>query len=193
MAEIESAKAYLLQVGNHLALISVCFSCFGVALSQNGMERRAGRKKCLPILDLALEAAIALAIAFIRMVIRLPTHMITDLNLFPASVFLLPSPIPPNPLPSLSNEKASSKSGLNLYDHLASVITNLLDERPDNAVDAFEEVSRQIKADQHVEETTMQSKADPSTQVVRLNPNPKPSTPQPSPHCSTLQYIALHC
>jgi len=62
--------------------------------------------------------------------------------------------------------QASSKSGLNLYDHLSSVITNLLDERPDNAVDAFEEVSRQIKSDQHVEETTMQSQPDPSTQVA---------------------------
>jgi radial spoke head protein 4A len=55
---------------------------------------------------------------------------------------------------------------LNLYDHLSSVLSNLLDERPENAADTFEEVSRQIKADQYVESTTMKSEGDPSSQVA---------------------------
>jgi len=61
--------------------------------------------------------------------------------------------------------QASSKSGINLYDHLASTLATLLDERPNDAVESFEEVSRQVKADSYAETTTMKSLADPSTQV----------------------------
>jgi radial spoke head protein 4A len=43
--------------------------------------------------------------------------------------------------------QASSKSGINLYDHLASVITKLLDERPNDPADLLEAVSQQLKAE----------------------------------------------
>eukprot|EP00038_Savillea_parva_P007408 m.169946 g.169946 ORF g.169946 m.169946 type:complete len:502 (+) comp13172_c0_seq1:58-1563(+) len=42
-------------------------------------------------------------------------------------------------------QTASTGSGNNLYDHLANVITNILDERPSNAVDLVEDVSRKVK------------------------------------------------
>ncbi|XP_037699491.1 radial spoke head protein 4 homolog A isoform X2 [Choloepus didactylus] len=41
--------------------------------------------------------------------------------------------------------KSSSKSGLNLYDHLSSMLTKILDERPENAVDIIENISRDVK------------------------------------------------
>ncbi|KAM7136833.1 radial spoke head protein 4 homolog A [Molossus nigricans] len=41
--------------------------------------------------------------------------------------------------------KTSSKSGLNLYDHLSNMLTKILDERPDNAVDIIENISQDVK------------------------------------------------
>ncbi|KAM5327606.1 radial spoke head protein 4 homolog A [Glossophaga mutica] len=41
--------------------------------------------------------------------------------------------------------KTSSKSGLNLYDHLSNMLTKILDERPENAVDIIENISRDVK------------------------------------------------
>ncbi|KAL2792470.1 radial spoke head protein 4-like protein A isoform 2 [Daubentonia madagascariensis] len=41
--------------------------------------------------------------------------------------------------------KTSSKSGLNLYDHLSSMLTKILDERPENAVDIIENISQDVK------------------------------------------------
>uniref|UniRef100_A0A8D2B7R7 Radial spoke head component 4A n=1 Tax=Sciurus vulgaris TaxID=55149 RepID=A0A8D2B7R7_SCIVU len=41
--------------------------------------------------------------------------------------------------------RTSSKSGLNLYDHLSNVLTKILDERPDNAVDIIENISQDVK------------------------------------------------
>ncbi|EDL92954.1 radial spokehead-like 3 (predicted) [Rattus norvegicus] len=39
----------------------------------------------------------------------------------------------------------SSKSGLNLYDHLSKVLTKILDERPVDAVDVVENISQDVK------------------------------------------------
>ncbi|CAM4663304.1 unnamed protein product [Lepidochelys kempii] len=41
--------------------------------------------------------------------------------------------------------KSSTKSGLNLYDHLAHMLTKILDERPINAVDIIENISKDVK------------------------------------------------
>lgn len=41
--------------------------------------------------------------------------------------------------------KTSSKSGLNLYDHLSAMLTNVLDKRPENAVDIIENISQDAK------------------------------------------------
>ncbi|XP_062954546.1 radial spoke head protein 4 homolog A [Cynocephalus volans] len=41
--------------------------------------------------------------------------------------------------------KTSSKSGLNLYDHLSNMLTKILDERPENAVDIIENISEDVK------------------------------------------------
>ncbi|KAM6181815.1 radial spoke head protein 4 homolog A [Erethizon dorsatum] len=40
---------------------------------------------------------------------------------------------------------ASSKTGLNLYDHLSNVLTKILDEHPENAVDIIENISQNVK------------------------------------------------
>uniref|UniRef100_A0A8B9JYE5 Radial spoke head component 4A n=1 Tax=Astyanax mexicanus TaxID=7994 RepID=A0A8B9JYE5_ASTMX len=44
--------------------------------------------------------------------------------------------------------KSSTKTNQNLYDHLARVLTKVMDERPPNAVDVFEDISLQVKANQ---------------------------------------------
>uniref|UniRef100_A0A2K6L5Q6 Radial spoke head component 4A n=1 Tax=Rhinopithecus bieti TaxID=61621 RepID=A0A2K6L5Q6_RHIBE len=41
--------------------------------------------------------------------------------------------------------KTSSKSGFNLYDHLSNILTKILNERPENAVDIFENISQDVK------------------------------------------------
>uniref|UniRef100_A0A0D9RTB7 Radial spoke head component 4A n=1 Tax=Chlorocebus sabaeus TaxID=60711 RepID=A0A0D9RTB7_CHLSB len=41
--------------------------------------------------------------------------------------------------------KTSSKSGFNLYDHLSNMLTKILNERPENAVDIFENISQDVK------------------------------------------------
>uniref|UniRef100_A0A8C5UI94 Radial spoke head 6 homolog A n=1 Tax=Malurus cyaneus samueli TaxID=2593467 RepID=A0A8C5UI94_9PASS len=41
--------------------------------------------------------------------------------------------------------KTSTKSGLNLYDHLARVITKILDEQPENTADIIENISKDVK------------------------------------------------
>ncbi|KAK2508004.1 hypothetical protein MC885_009939 [Smutsia gigantea] len=41
--------------------------------------------------------------------------------------------------------KTSNKSGLNLYDHLSNMLTKILDERPENAVDVIENISQDVK------------------------------------------------
>jgi radial spoke head protein 4A len=47
--------------------------------------------------------------------------------------------------------KSTDKTGINVYDHLSNVITRLLDERPDNAVDLIESISAQVKQEQFVD------------------------------------------
>ncbi|NWH58130.1 RSH4A protein, partial [Geococcyx californianus] len=44
--------------------------------------------------------------------------------------------------------KSSTTSGLNLYDHLANMLTKILDERPTNAVDIIENISKDVKCAQ---------------------------------------------
>ncbi|XP_068933470.1 radial spoke head protein 4 homolog A [Petaurus breviceps papuanus] len=62
-----------------------------------------------------------------------------------------PDPAPPTKLEiAAQNAKAyllkkSSKSGLNLYDHLCKVLTRILDQRPENVVDIIENISRDVK------------------------------------------------
>uniref|UniRef100_A0A8C3WAP8 Radial spoke head component 4A n=1 Tax=Catagonus wagneri TaxID=51154 RepID=A0A8C3WAP8_9CETA len=41
--------------------------------------------------------------------------------------------------------KTSSKSGLNLYDHLSEMLSKVLDKRPENAVDIIENISQHVK------------------------------------------------
>ncbi|NXF34292.1 RSH4A protein, partial [Nyctibius bracteatus] len=41
--------------------------------------------------------------------------------------------------------KSSTTSGLNLYDHLANMLTKILDEQPTNAVDIIENISKDVK------------------------------------------------
>ena len=63
--------------------------------------------------------------------------------------------------------KASDKTGLNVYDHLANVITKLLDERPDNAVDLLESLSAEVKKEQFVDRSnTVRDKAEESGSVA---------------------------
>ncbi|NXO85111.1 RSH4A protein, partial [Sitta europaea] len=44
--------------------------------------------------------------------------------------------------------KTSTKSGLNLYDHFANILTKILDEQPTNAVDIIENISKDVKCAQ---------------------------------------------
>ncbi|XP_066041104.1 radial spoke head protein 6 homolog A-like [Chamaea fasciata] len=41
--------------------------------------------------------------------------------------------------------KTSTKSGLNLYDHFANILTKILDEQPTNTVDIIENISKDVK------------------------------------------------
>jgi len=63
---------------------------------------------------------------------------------------------------------ASAKTGLNLYDHLARVLGKLLTERPENAVDVFEDISKDEKRAKFTSDVdTVQDKAE-KTQEVEL-------------------------
>ncbi|RKP20358.1 hypothetical protein ROZALSC1DRAFT_21457 [Rozella allomycis CSF55] len=57
---------------------------------------------------------------------------------------------PHNVDPKFANAKAflqktSNSTGLNLYDHLAACISSILEQRPENSVDTFELLSRDVK------------------------------------------------
>ncbi|NXB67236.1 RSH4A protein, partial [Struthidea cinerea] len=41
--------------------------------------------------------------------------------------------------------KTSTRSGLNLYDHFANILTKILDEQPANTVDIIEDISKDVK------------------------------------------------
>lgn len=42
-------------------------------------------------------------------------------------------------------QTASSKAGVSVYDHLSSVISTMLDERPSDAVSTLESISQRLK------------------------------------------------
>lgn len=62
---------------------------------------------------------------------------------------------------------ASTDTGLNLYDHLSRVLTKVLDERPNNVVDIFEDVSKDSKRSKFTSDVdTVRDKLDQSTEVA---------------------------
>jgi len=62
---------------------------------------------------------------------------------------------------------ASTNTGVNLYDHLSRVLGKILDERPDNVVDVFEDVSKDAKRTKFTSDVdTVQDKVDRSTEVA---------------------------
>lgn len=62
---------------------------------------------------------------------------------------------------------ASTKTGLNLYDHLAKVLAKVLEERPENVADVFEDFSNNEKKAKFISNVdTVQNKDDKSTEVA---------------------------
>lgn len=45
--------------------------------------------------------------------------------------------------------KQQSTGGDNLYDHLSSILSKVIDERPDNVMDYFEEFNRVVRRDKN--------------------------------------------
>jgi radial spoke head protein 4A len=74
--------------------------------------------------------------------------------------------------PEIENAKSfllttSTKTGINLYDHLSKVITRILDERPENVVDIFEDISQDEKRAKFKSSVdTVLNKNDKSTEVA---------------------------
>ncbi|XP_013414077.1 radial spoke head protein 6 homolog A [Lingula anatina] len=61
----------------------------------------------------------------------------------------------------------STSTGYNLYDHISSVLTKVLDQRPDNVVDIFEDISKETKRSKFTSDVdTVQDKIDQSTEVT---------------------------
>ena len=53
------------------------------------------------------------------------------------------------------------------YDHLAKVLTKVLDERPENVIDIFEDISKKEKKEKFTSNVdTVQNKIDKSTEVA---------------------------
>uniref|UniRef100_A0A0B7B924 Radial spoke head protein 4 homolog A n=1 Tax=Arion vulgaris TaxID=1028688 RepID=A0A0B7B924_9EUPU len=62
---------------------------------------------------------------------------------------------------------ASTNTGMNLYDHLSRVLGKILDERPDNVIDIFEDISKDEKRTKFTaSQDTIQDKVDRSTEVA---------------------------
>lgn len=62
---------------------------------------------------------------------------------------------------------SSTKTGANIYDHLVCVLTKVLDERPENVADIFEDISKKEKKEKFTSDTdTVQDKIDKSTEVA---------------------------
>ncbi|XP_063958818.1 radial spoke head protein 4 homolog A-like [Lytechinus pictus] len=62
--------------------------------------------------------------------------------------------------------KASNKSNLNLYDHLSRILTKVLDERPENVVDVFEDISKNVKKSKFTSTSdTILDKVDKTAEV----------------------------
>ncbi|KAK0041151.1 radial spoke head protein 4 A [Biomphalaria pfeifferi] len=63
--------------------------------------------------------------------------------------------------------QSSTATGLNVYDHLSRVLGKILDERPDNVVDIFEDISKDCKRTKFTSDVdTIQDKVDRSTEVA---------------------------
>lgn len=53
------------------------------------------------------------------------------------------------------------------YDHLSCVLSKVLDERPENAADIIEDISKDVKRSKFVSKVdTVQDKVDKSTEVA---------------------------
>ena len=53
------------------------------------------------------------------------------------------------------------------YDHLAKCLTKILDERPENVYDIFEDISQDTKRSKFTSQVdTVQDRIDPSTEVA---------------------------
>lgn len=64
-------------------------------------------------------------------------------------------------------QTASTDSGYNVYDHLAKCLTKILDERPENVYDIFEDISQDTKRSKFTSQVdTVQDRIDPSTEVA---------------------------
>lgn len=62
--------------------------------------------------------------------------------------------------------QSSSKSGLNLYDHITGILTKVLDEKPNDSVDTIEELSQQLKVQTFNASTTVQDRPEVQEQVT---------------------------
>lgn len=63
--------------------------------------------------------------------------------------------------------QTSTESGYNLYDHLSTCLTKILDERPENVYDIFEDISKETKRSKFTSNVdTVQDKIDQSTEVA---------------------------
>ncbi|EGD80968.1 hypothetical protein PTSG_01550 [Salpingoeca rosetta] len=62
--------------------------------------------------------------------------------------------------------QASDHSGLSVYEHLSTLITRLLDERPNNAADVVEQLSFQIKADKFAPEDSLKDQPETPDNVL---------------------------
>ncbi|XP_056314620.1 radial spoke head protein 6 homolog A [Danio aesculapii] len=64
--------------------------------------------------------------------------------------------------------KNSTKTNLNLYDHLVQLLTKVMDERPENAVDVMEDMSLQLKGSvlQEKQDTLRDSPSSPLALVL---------------------------
>ncbi|XP_048258834.1 radial spoke head protein 4 homolog A-like [Haliotis rufescens] len=61
---------------------------------------------------------------------------------------------------------ASTNTGVNVYDHLSRVLTKVLDERPDNVADVFEDISKDVKRSKFTSDAdTVLDKVDRTTEV----------------------------
>lgn len=62
---------------------------------------------------------------------------------------------------------ASLDTGCNLYDHLSKCLSKILDERPDNVCDIFEDISNDTKKSKFISTVdTVQDRVDPCTEVA---------------------------
>eukprot|EP00794_Sanderia_malayensis_P020102 gene20102-22073_t len=70
--------------------------------------------------------------------------------------------------------RSSSKTGENLYDHLVSALTDILEKQPQNVVDKFEEISRETKRSKfHQSPDTIRDQAEvlPEVDLAREHGN----------------------